>query len=1081
MSEIYDSFIFTQGTQQGDIESTGVLDGCKVTTNTGDASLFDIASGTVQFVDSFTNPLKPTLIQKTFTGATGVTVTDIATAAGSFIAIQNSANNPLTSADILQQTIPPGHTDIRNFAWTGFLDHPDNATIMRAGCEQTFPRDAINITRDLTIAVGTINEAGNTIDPNGANLQLNRTNGTMYAFGAVACDDKSNPSEVTTIQDTALTFVPSYQDGLGNTTFDAETTFLDPEFFDDGSGTLAVMQNNKWQIQRFFIVPRGSLTPDAGLHHIFYGQTIYNSFAGAVQALNTDPFVIETSLLREFHLLAFIIIQQGTLDFTAAVAAGTGAIFFADKFGERSSGGGGGTTNLQQAYNNSIIPQIVTTTALGALMLQRGSAADTDTVFGINNGAGGQVAKIQGDGDSVLNNLTLNSLAMGGVAPVAGTRIILPVENDALTPTLAFGDGDTGIYELSDDIMVFAASGLGTFIVVKLSGQPGFIGSFNGLGAALINETASATNPTIIPRRDNFSTGIGSASAGSLSLITQSIEAISIDASQNVTVKGAFTHQNVTDSTTAFQVLDADGGAPVVNVDTVNERVGFGIAAPTELVHVFGTGTTTRILIENSGGNVADVELKATTSGWRIRANELTGTFSFNDTQNVLQPFKILDGTPTDSFVIKTTELVINEAGGNYDFRVESDNNANIFKVDGGLNRISMGHASTPTALLDISNGTPVVTGTVVELLKVESFGVADAQARASIIRMDWGPTVATSAFTADALNAQVHFTGTSNLTGSALRPGLTAGRYFVRINNPSGTPTFELSAAVSAKISNTATAGGTMTNIAGFLVENANVGTSKTATHLAGFRMLDATGGTVTNQYGVKIEDLSFGTNNWAIHTGVGLVEFGDDITTRGAAVFNEDGGDNDFRVEGDTISTLLTVDASTDRVLVGEGVPGSLFTVQTTTGVTNAEQEFTSPASSWKFRANGTNDVFAIIDNNAGISPFVIQGAGQANVFRLDTNLTVFNQDGFDRDLRAEGDTLTHQLFLEGNAASENMALLAAALPNWQAMDRGIFMGNVTTAPTGNPSAGGFLYVVAGALTWRGSSGTVTTLGAA
>jgi len=38
-----------------------------------------------------------------------------------------------------------------------------------------------------------------------------------------------------------------------------------------------------------------------------------------------------------------------------------------------------------------------------------------------------------------------------------------------------------------------------------------------------------------------------------------------------------------------------------------------------------------------------------------------------------------------------------------------------------------------------------------------------------------------------------------------------------------------------------------------------------------------------------------------------------------------------------------------------------------------------------------------------------------------------------------------------------------------------------NLTTAPTSNPANGGYLYVEAGAIKWRGSSGTVTTIGAA
>lgn len=92
-----------------------------------------------------------------------------------------------------------------------------------------------------------------------------------------------------------------------------------------------------------------------------------------------------------------------------------------------------------------------------------------------------------------------------------------------------------------------------------------------------------------------------------------------------------------------------------------------------------------------------------------------------------------------------------------------------------------------------------------------------------------------------------------------------------------------------------------------------------------------------------------------------------------------------------------------------------------------------------------------------------------------------TVINDDSQDIDFRVEGDTLTHMLFMDGSNATENIALLTTAVPNWQTMDRGIFVGNASTVPTGNPTAGGFLYVEAGALKYRGSSGTVTTLGAA
>jgi hypothetical protein len=57
-------------------------------------------------------------------------------------------------------------------------------------------------------------------------------------------------------------------------------------------------------------------------------------------------------------------------------------------------------------------------------------------------------------------------------------------------------------------------------------------------------------------------------------------------------------------------------------------------------------------------------------------------------------------------------------------------------------------------------------------------------------------------------------------------------------------------------------------------------------------------------------------------------------------------------------------------------------------------------------------------------------------------------------------------------------NIGLLTTSVANWQAMEKGIFIANAVTVPTGNPTGGGFLYVEAGALKYRGSSGTVTTI---
>jgi|GEM_PF-2513957 len=53
--------------------------------------------------------------------------------------------------------------------------------------------------------------------------------------------------------------------------------------------------------------------------------------------------------------------------------------------------------------------------------------------------------------------------------------------------------------------------------------------------------------------------------------------------------------QNSVDATTGFQILDTDGGTPIVNVDTTNERLGIGNAAPNEVLEVTGNIRTSGV------------------------------------------------------------------------------------------------------------------------------------------------------------------------------------------------------------------------------------------------------------------------------------------------------------------------------------------------------------------------------------------------------------------------------------------------------------------------------------------------------
>ena len=106
---------------------------------------------------------------------------------------------------------------------------------------------------------------------------------------------------------------------------------------------------------------------------------------------------------------------------------------------------------------------------------------------------------------------------------------------------------------------------------------------------------------------------------------------------------GGFQSQNLTDSTTAVQILDADGGVPVWNVDTVDERIGIGTASPTVELHVIGTIAASGIVRLTSSGVPIEFVNGAVKIGRGLLAqggNDLVvvyhGDLHFYDNQNTL-------------------------------------------------------------------------------------------------------------------------------------------------------------------------------------------------------------------------------------------------------------------------------------------------------------------------------------------------------------------------------------------------------------------------------------------------------------
>jgi hypothetical protein len=119
----------------------------------------------------------------------------------------------------------------------------------------------------------------------------------------------------------------------------------------------------------------------------------------------------------------------------------------------------------------------------------------------------------------------LNVLQVDGTVGTKG-QVLLPQEDLAATPTLAFGDGNTGFYESADNVLEIATAGSQILGINTV----GIYGAASG-SPQMKNGNTTATVPGFNPDKGDTDTGIGAAGADQLSLIAGGIEGLRIEES----------------------------------------------------------------------------------------------------------------------------------------------------------------------------------------------------------------------------------------------------------------------------------------------------------------------------------------------------------------------------------------------------------------------------------------------------------------------------------------------------------------------------------------------------------------------
>ncbi len=170
-------------------------------------------------------------------------------------------------------------------------------------------------------------------------------------------------------------------------------------------------------------------------------------------------------------------------------------------------------------------------------------------------------------------------------------------------------------------------------------------------------------------------------------------------------------------------------------------------------------------------------------------------------------------------------------------------------------------------------------------------------------------------------------------------------------------------------------------------------------------------------------------------------------------------------FRVSSPVASPINYFNASGQTTGVGP-------LLQATGADSNIDARFrTTGTGVMKFEMGASgNESLRLTQTVSGVNYLSLTGSATGNAITIstggsDTNRTILISAGGQGGVQL------------GNAISG----ITAVIGTFASSEKSIYILNTTTAPTANPATGGYLYCEAGALKYRGSSGTITTIAAA
>jgi hypothetical protein len=518
-------------------ETTGILYGGDLSATIG-GTTFSVTAGIGQIVTQIASisGVATTVNNVTWSAVTGAAITNIGTSQFTYILVDNTGT-------VIQQTTPFTDAQYKTHIIIGILCHIDFASVNLVTNDQNVAYEDPHRLVELITAFGPIKKTGLNIGSNGANLRVNRTSGEAFKIGANYITDQFEPDVATISAQTPAKLCRVHRDGSGGFIFD---TFggvyyddIDPNQYDDGSGTLAPVPSNRWTIQRLFFFPNN---PNDII--CYYGVQLYNNFSEARANLEFETFDEATITAENAVFLGFLFVRHNATDLTDPTFA---AFLQSGLFRGIPPGGGGsgGGTSLSLETN--------------------GTPNGSQTLLNLVEGANMTIT------DDGLGNITFDAASGGGVPDIAiypyavatylGDINPLDIHVSATEDRLylpANSSGTIKFYEASTNVLLgsVALSNVGSCFYIESTGELWATNLSNGTINRYDAATPGASLGTI--------TGSGTRGIDHIEYSATKVF-ISNFASNSVTVVNPLT--NTVDATISSASLGGTGVAGMVYVD----------------------------------------------------------------------------------------------------------------------------------------------------------------------------------------------------------------------------------------------------------------------------------------------------------------------------------------------------------------------------------------------------------------------------------------------------------------------------------------------------------------------------------